>query len=71
MNHVTVRPDAARAPAEPHRRLAWALTPRALYLMLAGCLFLVPAFFHARYAFGMVAWDRRTGRPLRTHPDAQ
>jgi uncharacterized protein (DUF58 family) len=57
MNHVTVRPDAARAPAEPHRRLAWALTPRALYLMLAGCLFLVPAFFHARYAFGMVAWD--------------
>jgi uncharacterized protein (DUF58 family) len=57
MNHFTVRPEAARAPVEPRRRLAWGLTPRALYLMLAGCLFLVPAFFRARYAFGMVAWD--------------
>jgi uncharacterized protein (DUF58 family) len=25
--------------------------------MLAGCLFLVPAFFHARYVFAMLAWD--------------
>jgi uncharacterized protein (DUF58 family) len=57
MNQFTVRPDTARAAAEPRRRLAWALTPRALYLMLAGCLFVVPAFFRERYAFGMVAWD--------------
>jgi uncharacterized protein (DUF58 family) len=57
MNQFTVRPDTARATAAPRRRLAWALTPRALYLMLAGCFFLVPAFFHARYIFGMVAWD--------------
>ena len=57
MNQFTVRPDAARAAAEPRRRLAWALTPRALYLMLGGCLFLVPAFFHARYVFAMLAWD--------------
>jgi uncharacterized protein (DUF58 family) len=58
MNHFTVRPEAARASAEPRRRhLAWALTPRALYMILAGCLFLVPAFFRAQYAFGMIAWD--------------
>jgi uncharacterized protein (DUF58 family) len=57
MNQFTVRPDRARATAEPRRRLAWALTPRALYLMLAGCLFLLPAFFHARYVFAMLAWD--------------
>jgi len=57
MNQFTVRPDPARAPAQPRGRLAWALTPRALYLLLAGCLFLVPAFFHARYALAMVAWD--------------
>jgi uncharacterized protein (DUF58 family) len=57
MNQFTVKPEAARAPARPRGRLAWALTPRALYLLLAGCLFLAPAFFRARYAFGMLAWD--------------
>ena len=31
--------------------------PRTLYLLLAGCLFLIPAFFRSRYALGMVAWD--------------
>jgi uncharacterized protein (DUF58 family) len=57
MNQFTVRPDPARAPAQPRGRLAWALTPRGLYLLLAGCLFLVRAFFHARYAWAMLAWD--------------
>ncbi|HEY3988980.1 MAG TPA: DUF58 domain-containing protein [Acidobacteriaceae bacterium] len=57
MNQFTVQPDRARAPAQPRGHLAWALTPRALYLLLAGCLFLAPGFFHARYAFGMLAWD--------------
>ena len=57
MNQFTVQPDAARATAQPRGRLAWALTQRALYLLLAGCLFLIPAFFRARYAFAMLAWD--------------
>jgi uncharacterized protein (DUF58 family) len=57
MNQFTVRPDPASAPAQPRGRLAWALTGRALYLLLAGCLFLIPAFFHARYAWAMLAWD--------------
>jgi uncharacterized protein (DUF58 family) len=57
MNQFTVLPEAARAVARPRGRLAWALTPRALYLLLAGCLFLAPAFFRARYVFGMIAWD--------------
>jgi uncharacterized protein (DUF58 family) len=57
MNQFTVLPEAARAAAQPRGRLAWALTPRALYLLLAGCLFLAPAFLRARYAFGMIAWD--------------
>jgi uncharacterized protein (DUF58 family) len=57
MNQFTVLPEAARAAAQPRGRLAWALTPRSLYLLLAGCLFLAPAFFRARYAFGMIAWD--------------
>ena len=57
MNQFTVRPEAASATAEPRGRLAWALTPRTLYLLLAGCLFLIPAFFRPRYAIAMVAWD--------------
>jgi uncharacterized protein (DUF58 family) len=57
MNQFTVRPEAASATAEPRGRLAWALTPRAIYLLLAGCLFLIPAFFRPHYALGMVAWD--------------
>jgi uncharacterized protein (DUF58 family) len=57
MNQFTVRPDTARASALPRGRLAWALTPRALYLLIAGCLFLIPAFFHAHYARGMLMWD--------------
>ena len=55
--HFTVQPETARATAEPRGRVAWALTPRALWLLLAGCLLLLPAFFHARYAFGALAWD--------------
>ena len=57
MTRFTVQPDTARGLAQPRSRWAWALTPRALYLLLAGCVFLIPAFFHARYAFGMLAWD--------------
>ena len=57
MKQFTVQPESARAMAQPRGRVAWALTPRALYLLLAGCLFRVPAFFRPRYAFGMLAWD--------------
>jgi uncharacterized protein (DUF58 family) len=57
MNHLTVRPDAVRATAKPRGSLAWALAPRALWLLLAGLLLLAPAFFQARFAWGMLAWD--------------
>jgi uncharacterized protein (DUF58 family) len=57
MNQFTVRPDRVHASAAPRGHLAWALTPRALWLLLAGVVFLVPAFFQARFAWGMLAWD--------------
>src|ERR1700730_13142195 len=57
MVQFMVQPESVRAMAQPRGRFAWALTDRTLYLLLAGCLFLLPAFFHARYAFGMLAWD--------------
>ena len=57
MNQFIVRPDRAHASAAPRGHLAWALTPRTLWLLLAGVTFLVPAFFQARFAWGMLAWD--------------
>lgn len=57
MDRFTVQPESVRAVAQPRGRFAWALTDRALFLLLAGCLFLLPAFLHARYAFGMLVWD--------------
>jgi uncharacterized protein (DUF58 family) len=57
MDQFTVQPESVRAVAQPRGRSAWALTDRTLNLLLAGCLFLVPAFFHARYAFGILVWD--------------
>jgi uncharacterized protein (DUF58 family) len=56
MNHLTVRPEEIRV-AHPRGRMAWALTPRALWLLVAGALFLLPAFFAPRLALGMLAWD--------------
>jgi uncharacterized protein (DUF58 family) len=53
----TVQPDPVCAAARPRGRFAWALTDRTLCLLSAGCLFLLPAFLHARYAFGMLVWD--------------
>lgn len=57
MMQFTVRPEPVRARAAPRGRAGWALTPRGLLLLLGGCLFLLPAFFHARYALAMLTWD--------------
>lgn len=50
-------PQSASASAEPYGRLGFGLTRRALLLLLAGVLWLAPAFFHPRFAWGMAAWD--------------
>ena len=56
MNQFTVRPEHKRdGPATRPSRVG--ANARTLYLLLAGCLFLIPAFFRSRYALGMVAWD--------------
>ncbi|MBV8672233.1 MAG: DUF58 domain-containing protein [Acidobacteriaceae bacterium] len=39
------------------RRFGYALTPRALLLLAAGCLLAMPGFFHPRWIAAMVAWD--------------
>ncbi len=56
----TLVPEPVRAEAHP-RRFGYALTRRALILLVAGCLLTIPGFFHPRFHFGwvwaMVAWD--------------
>ncbi len=56
----TLVPAPIRAAARG-RRFGYALTPRALLLLVAGCLLAVPGFFHPRPLLGwiwaMVAWD--------------
>jgi uncharacterized protein (DUF58 family) len=43
---------AARA-----RRFGYALTPRSLLLLLAGCALALPGFFRPHWVWAMVAWD--------------
>lgn len=53
----TLHPGTVRAACEPRRRLAFGLTPRAVALLIAGLLWLVPAFWDERLSYTMVAWD--------------
>ncbi|HTD55264.1 MAG TPA: hypothetical protein VK670_07765, partial [Silvibacterium sp.] len=52
----TLVPEQVSAVAHA-RRFGYALTPRALVLLVAGCLLAIPAFFHPRWIWAMVAWD--------------
>jgi uncharacterized protein (DUF58 family) len=47
-------PVKAAARAVP---LGYALTPRALLLLVAGCVLALPGFFHPHWVWAMVAWD--------------
>lgn len=53
----SLTPPPAAAAAVRRSRMAVGLTRRALLLFLAGALWLVPGFFHPRFAWGMAAWD--------------
>ena len=52
----TLVPGAVRAAARG-RWFGYALTPRALALLAAGCLLAIPGFFHARWIWAIAAWD--------------
>jgi uncharacterized protein (DUF58 family) len=52
----TLVPAPIRAAARG-RRFGFALTPRALLLLVAGCLLAIPGFFHPRWIWAMMAWD--------------
>jgi uncharacterized protein (DUF58 family) len=53
----SLTPETVSAAAQPRSRLAFGLTRRGLLLFLAGALWLAPAFFFPRMAWGMAVWD--------------
>ena len=50
-------PETASGFATPVGRLGFGLTPRALLLLLAGIVFLIPAFFLRAFAWVTLLWD--------------
>jgi uncharacterized protein (DUF58 family) len=52
-----IAPSTVRAYAAPRGRFAFALTPRTLLLLLAGTLWLAPAFFVHAFAWATLGWD--------------
>lgn len=53
----SLHPDPIRAACERQRKLAFALTPRAIVLLLAGFLLLIPGFYVPRLSYAMPLWD--------------
>jgi uncharacterized protein (DUF58 family) len=53
----SLTPETVSAAAQPRSLFALGLTRRGLLLLLAGALWLAPAFFFPRLAWGMAVWD--------------
>ncbi|MGA2848504.1 MAG: DUF58 domain-containing protein [Terracidiphilus sp.] len=53
----SLHPEPITAPCEPRSRWAFALTPRALWLLIAGFVLLVPGFWIGPFSYSMLAWD--------------
>jgi len=57
----TLMPSPVQASGHPQgrwgRAFGFALTPRALLLLAAGCLLTIPAFFRSNWIWAMPAWD--------------
>jgi uncharacterized protein (DUF58 family) len=57
MLQPSLHPDVVRAACQPRSRFAVGLTARTLWLLAAGFLWLIPGYFVARLAYGMLVWD--------------
>jgi uncharacterized protein (DUF58 family) len=53
----SLHPGPVRAICQPRSRWAFGLTPRAISLLLAGFLGLIPGFWDPHLAYSMLAWD--------------
>ena len=54
---ASLYPESISAPCERRRRLGFGLTPRAMLLLVAGFVLLIPGFWDGRLAYAMLAWD--------------
>ena len=57
MLQPSLHPVPVTAPCRPRGRFAFGLSVRTLLLLAAGLLWLVPAFYIPRLAYGMLVWD--------------
>ncbi len=53
----SLHPDPVRAACQPRRRWGFGLTPRAIGLLAAGFLWLIPGFWDGRLGYAMLVWD--------------
>ena len=57
MISASLHPETVRAACQPRGRFAFGLTPRAIWLLVAGLVLALPGFFSARLGYGMLVWD--------------
>ena len=57
MSYSTLHPASVTRNCEPRGRWAFGLTERALWLLAAGFLWLVPGYYIPRLAYAMLVWD--------------
>jgi uncharacterized protein (DUF58 family) len=57
MTSGSLHPETVRAQCRPRGRFAFGLTPRAIWLLVAGLLFALPGFFDVRLGYGMLLWN--------------
>jgi uncharacterized protein (DUF58 family) len=57
MISASLHPEPIRAACKPRGRFAFGLTPRTIWMLVAGLALALPGFFSARLAYGMLVWD--------------
>jgi uncharacterized protein (DUF58 family) len=57
MISASLHPEPVHAACKPRGRFAFGLTPRTIWLLVAGLALALPGFFSARLAYGMLVWD--------------
>ena len=53
----SLHPEPIRAACKPRGRFAFGLTPRTIWLLVAGLALALPGFFSSRLGYGMLVWD--------------
>ena len=54
MISASLHPETVRAACKPRGRFAFGLTPRTIWLLVAGLVLALPGFFSPRLAYGML-----------------